>query len=129
MNDLGRLLRNSDPQAAREWYERGAAADDPRAMLSLGRQLEDTDPQAAREWHERAAAGHPGATNKPFGIQAAQHHPPRRFAGHGRLSRDGESMGCFAPLSPVSDGCSYGSRSAQTPFSIPRLALSAGRPG
>ena len=41
----GRLLEDSDPQAAREWYER-AATGHPDATNELSRLLEGTDRQA-----------------------------------------------------------------------------------
>jgi TPR repeat protein len=44
MNYLGLRLEDSDPQAARGWYERAVAAGDPTAMHSLGRLLENSDP-------------------------------------------------------------------------------------
>src|SRR5215213_6068152 len=52
----GPLFEAGDPQAAREWFEQGAALGEPHAMLTLGRLLEDSDPQASREWYEQAAA-------------------------------------------------------------------------
>ena len=60
MNNLGVLLKDSDPRAARGWYERAADAGDTGAMNNLGVLLADSDPQAARGWYERAAdAGTP----------------------------------------------------------------------
>ena len=59
MYNLGVFLAESDPVAARGWYERAVAAGHTRAMNNLGVLLKDSDPVAARGWYERAAeAGH-----------------------------------------------------------------------
>ena len=36
MNNLGVLLQDSDPDQARDWYERAAQAGDATAMINLG---------------------------------------------------------------------------------------------
>jgi TPR repeat protein len=46
MINLGNLLEDSDPQAARAWYEQAAAAGHPDAANNLGQLLEGTDRQA-----------------------------------------------------------------------------------
>ena len=66
MIDLGRLLAESDPKAARGWYEQAAAAGDARAFYKLGLLLAETDREAARGWYERAAAA--GDTNAMFDL-------------------------------------------------------------
>ena len=55
MFNLGELLEDSDPAAARDWYERAAEAGDAEAMNSLGDLLKGSDAAAARDWYERAA--------------------------------------------------------------------------
>ena len=61
MTNLGVLLEDTDPAAARDWWERAAQAGKTEAMNNLGVLLEDADPAAARSWYERAAqAGQTG---------------------------------------------------------------------
>ena len=55
MNNLGRLVADEDPAAARHWYERAAAGRNTGAMNNLGVILQDEDPTAARRWWEQAA--------------------------------------------------------------------------
>jgi TPR repeat protein len=55
MFNLGVLLKDSDPDQARYWYERAAQAGDPAAMNNLGTLLRDSDADQAREWWHRAA--------------------------------------------------------------------------
>jgi TPR repeat protein len=54
MLNLGVLLRSSDPEEARRWWER-AAAKDARSLRDIGFALKDTYPDEARAWYERAA--------------------------------------------------------------------------
>ena len=46
MLNLGRLLKDSDPEAARGWLERAAEAGHDNAMFHLGELLEDSDPDS-----------------------------------------------------------------------------------
>ena len=85
MNNLGVLLKDSDPGQARRWYEKAAEAGHADAMINLGALLEtatrarpaagmrrpprpatpapcstwgccsDSDPGQARRWYEKAA--------------------------------------------------------------------------
>lgn len=48
--NLGVLLEDTDPQAARDWYEKAANAVHSDAMFNLGVLLERTDPESARGW-------------------------------------------------------------------------------
>jgi TPR repeat protein len=57
MFNLGALLKDSDPDTAKGWWEQAAAAGDSDAMSNLGLLLEESDPDAARRWREKAAAG------------------------------------------------------------------------
>jgi TPR repeat protein len=62
MYNLGLLLNDRDPDAARRWWEQAAAAGDAHAMNALGLLLNDRDPDAARRWYEQAAEhGHADA--------------------------------------------------------------------
>ena len=64
MNSLGLLLKDSDPELARRWFEKAAEAGNARAMNNLGALLKDSDPGQARRWYEKAAeAGHTVAMN------------------------------------------------------------------
>jgi len=49
MYNLGVLLHGSDPEQARQWYERAAQAGDTYAMTALGVLLQDGDPNQASE--------------------------------------------------------------------------------
>jgi TPR repeat protein len=54
MNNLGLLLKDSDPDAARRWFEQAAAAGNRDAMVNLGVLLKRSDPKAARRWRKQA---------------------------------------------------------------------------
>jgi TPR repeat protein len=55
MINLAVLLAESDPNAARRWYEQAAAAGNVDAMNSLGELLASSDPEAATRWRKLAA--------------------------------------------------------------------------
>jgi TPR repeat protein len=55
MYNLGLLLKEQEPAAARHWYERAANAGHTGAMNNLGLLLKEQDPAKARDWWERAA--------------------------------------------------------------------------
>ncbi|MGO9961459.1 MAG: tetratricopeptide repeat protein, partial [Solirubrobacteraceae bacterium] len=62
MNNLGLLLKDSDPDSARRWWEQAAAGGHLDAMVNLGLLLEEISPDATYRWWEKAAAaGHVGA--------------------------------------------------------------------
>ena len=64
MFNVGVLLEDEDPAAARGWYERAAEAGHAGAMNGLGLMVVDEDRGAARDWWERAAeAGDSNAMN------------------------------------------------------------------
>ncbi len=46
--NLGSLLKDRDPEAARRWYERAASGGDTAAIIALGKLLKDSDPDAAQ---------------------------------------------------------------------------------
>jgi TPR repeat protein len=54
MVQLGRLLAERDPDAARDWLEQAADAGHIEAMVYLGLLLEESEPDTAREWCRRA---------------------------------------------------------------------------
>jgi TPR repeat protein len=62
MFNLGWLIEDSDPDQARRWYKKAAAAGDAKAMNNLGVQLKESDPDQARQWFRNAAFyGEPSA--------------------------------------------------------------------
>jgi len=64
MYNLAVLLKDSDREAARDWYERAANAGHTGAMNNLAVLLKDSDREAARRWFQRAAtADHAEAMN------------------------------------------------------------------
>jgi TPR repeat protein len=59
MTGLGNVLADTDPMAARHWYEEAARLGSTAAMYNLGQLLEGRDLAAAVQWYEQATrAGH-----------------------------------------------------------------------
>ena len=56
MLNLGALLKDSDPEQARHWFEQAVAAGDSMGMVGLGTLLRDSDPAEARRCFDQAAA-------------------------------------------------------------------------
>ncbi len=75
MFNLGVLLEDSDPDVARDWWEKAANAGHAGAMFNLGVLPADSDPDAPRDWYEKAAhAGYTGAMNN-LGVLLADSDP------------------------------------------------------
>ncbi len=95
MFNLGVLLTDSDPVAARGWYERAAEAGHADAMFNLGVLLTDSDPVAARGWYERAAdAGHPDAMFN-LGVLLTDSDPAAARGWYERAAEAGQSDAVF----------------------------------
>src|SRR5262249_52711059 len=70
MTNLGVLLKDGDPQAARRWWERAAAGGHHLAMSNVGRPLGDTGPGAVRGWYEQAAEAQAKTGQQGLGVPA-----------------------------------------------------------
>jgi TPR repeat protein len=75
MSNLGLLLEESDPPAARRWYEQAAEAGDTGAKYNLGRLLSESDPVTARHWFEDAASAGSRDAMVAVGLLLAQSDP------------------------------------------------------
>jgi TPR repeat protein len=71
MFNLGVLLQEQDPAAARRWYERAAEAGHAGALYNVGVTVASEDPAAARSWYERAANA--GSTEAMFNLGVLLH--------------------------------------------------------
>jgi TPR repeat protein len=59
MTGLGNVLADTDPVAARHWYEEAARLGSPTAMYNLAQLLQGQDLASAVDWYEQATrAGH-----------------------------------------------------------------------
>ncbi|WP_067813177.1 protein kinase domain-containing protein, partial [Actinomadura kijaniata] len=64
MNELGILLKQTDPRQSERWYRQAADAGNRHAMFNLALLLEGDDPGEAERWYRRAAdAGDSGSMN------------------------------------------------------------------
>jgi TPR repeat protein len=66
MNNVGIVLKDSDTDHARYWFQKAAEAGDTAAMSNLGVLLADSDPGQARHWYEKAAEA--GAATPMFNL-------------------------------------------------------------
>jgi hypothetical protein len=95
MVSLGVTLINSDPEAARRWWERAAIAGNTNAMFNLGMLLQDSEPDAARRWWE--AAAHAGNTNAmvDLGLLVKDSDPDAARRWWDRAAAEGSSLALF----------------------------------
>jgi TPR repeat protein len=70
------ILKQDDPEAAREWLGKAASAGDVASMEQLGDALADSDPSVAMQWWERAA-GLDTTAEYNLGVKVAKADPGR----------------------------------------------------